>query len=303
MQDTISLDHKKSLLFTPLWRAQKMEMTAFNSPDADEWKYSYGLGLKKLLNENTTLRASYGTYWRAPNFYELFGDGGAYVIPRPATLPGSNITWESGDQYEIGIDWNGKALGADTDLSVTYFNRHVENLSSYVITANGEMYYLNAGIGKIDGLEMETNWRWKSWEFSQTATWNNSHITKSLDQYGNSFAPDQKFTGIPEWETNSRLTYYCGDKKTSIFAEYHYASDIDYNVVAPSSKPQYYNSLGIANMGVKYNPNKNWKFMAGINDIFNKGPEQTTLRPDNKEFTIPYPQQGRTYYMSMQYLF
>lgn len=305
IQDTISLDHKKSLLFTPLWRAQKMEMTAFEMPGEDDWKYSYGLGLKKLLNENTTLRASYGTYWRSPNFYEIFGDGGAYVIPRPTSnVTGSNITWENGDQYEIGIDWNGRALGADSSLSLTYFNRHVENLSSYVIAANGEMYYLNAGIGKIDGVEMETNWRWKNWEFSQTATWNNSHITKSIDTYGREFTPDQKFTGIPEWETNSRLTYYCGDKKTSIFAEYHYVSDIDYNVVAPTSTPQYYNSLGIANMGVKYNPNKNWKFTAGINDIFNKGPEQTTLRiSDNKEFTIPYPQQGRTYYMSMQYLF
>lgn len=307
IQDSITLDRDGTLIFTPLWRAQKMDMTSFKTEGEEDWKYSYGLGLKKQLNKGTTLRATYGTYWRAPNFYEMFGDGGVYVRPRPTTLAGSDITWENGEQYDIGIDWDGKALGAKMDTSLTYFNRHVDNLANHVVTADGSIYYLNAGKGKIDGLELETNWRWRRWELNQSVTWNNSKILQTIGKYGVTYNPQQCFTGIPEWETNSRLTYYCGDNKTSLFTEYHYTSDLTGDITEAGWPAGYNKSIGLLNFGVKYNPNKAWKFTAGVNDIFNKGPEQLQVgyagTTTAKEYNVPYPQQGRTYYMSMQYLF
>ena len=307
IQDSITLDQAKTLIFTPLWRAQKMDMTSFKAEGEEDWKYSYGLGLKKQLNQGTTLRATYGTYWRAPNFYEMFGDGGVYVRPRPTTVAGGDITWESGEQYDIGIDWEGKALGAQLDTSLTYFNKHVDNLANFVSTADGTIWYLNAGKGKIDGLELETNWRWSRWEFNQNVTWNNSKILQTIDNYGSLYYPDQGFTGIPEWETNSRLTYYCGDNKTSLFTEYHYTDDILMEVTGAGGNPSYYEAIGLWNFGVKYNPNKNWKFTVGVNDILNAGPEQKAINYGGLKIAtvhnVPYPHQGRTYYMNMQYLF
>ena len=109
VQDSMALDRRKTLIFTPEWRAEKMDMTTFNKgnknwnsaspgpgePNETDWKYSYGLALKKYMSENWTLRVTYGTYYRAPNFYEMFGDGGVYVRPKPQTLGGGVVSWKT----------------------------------------------------------------------------------------------------------------------------------------------------------------------------------------------------------------
>lgn len=318
VQDSMALDRRKTLIFTPEWRAEKMKMTTFshgqgnynNSLPADmneeAWKYSYGLGLKKYVSDNWSFHGSYGTYYRAPNFYEMFGDGGIYVRPKPTTLGGGTITWESGNQYDFGTDWKGTLFGADTNLSLTYFNRHVKNMATPVYTADGSIYYVNMGEGRIDGLEMEAAWAWKNWELSQTVTWNHSRMDKTkgytVHETEDLSGRNLPFPMTPKWETNTRLSYFFHDRKMSAFAEYHYTSDMAYRIEWYMGKdgqdrPDVYSALGLFNAGFKYNPGP-WRFTVGVNDLFNQGPKQRL-----EHVNVAYPQQGRTYYVNTTYTF
>lgn len=313
IQDNMALDRRKTLIFSPLWRAERMEMTTLNRKipsswseltvgdhNEEGWKYSYDLALKKYIGDSWTIHGSYGTYYRAPNFYEMYGDGGAFVRPKPRTLPGDFVSWENGNQWDLGMDWKGKSFGANTNLSLSYFNRHVRGMSAPFYTGTGVMYYASIGEGNIDGVEFEGNWAWKNWEFAQTVTYNNSHVTKwkGKDQQG-TVAIDSPFPFIPEWETNSRLSYFFHDHKMSLFTEYHYTDQLFTSVDEGSSS--YYDALKIFNVGFKYNPGS-WKFTFGVNDLFNKGPEQKLLWK-GYGYNVDFPQQGRTFYFTTQYSF
>lgn len=322
VQDSMALDRRKTFIFTPEFRAEKMDMTTFdhgkgnfNSSmpadlNEDAWKYSYGLGLKKYISDTWTVRGSYGTYYRAPNFYEMFGDGGVFVRPKPDTLGGGILTWESGKQFDIGTDWKGKTFGADTNVSLTYFNRHVKNMASPVYTPDGTIYYVNYGEGKIDGIELEADWSWKNWELSQTVTYNHSRMDKvaGLLPSESTDVSDRNlmFPMTPKWETNTRLAHFFRDRKMSVFAEYHYTSDMIYTVGSTTGStgiPNHYKALGTFNLGFKYNP-EHWRFTVGVNDLFNKGSKQKLVYEDAAlETNVFYPQQGRTYYFSAQYSF
>lgn len=321
IQDSMALDRRKTLIFTPEWRAEKMTMTApgangkiwgetGDQPNhEDEWKYSYGLGLKKYVSDNWSFHGSYGTYYRAPNFYEMFGDGAVYVRPNPGTLGGTGLSWENGSQWDFGTDWKGKTFGAETNLSLTYFNRHINGMANPFYVQDGTMYYVSIGKGKIDGVEFEGSWAWKNWEFNQTVTYNNSHVTKwarGSKTIFNESDLDCPFPMIPEWETNSRLSYFFHDRKMSFFAEYHHTGKTAPQVFQGKADNVYkpwYDALNIFNVGFKYNPGS-WKFTFGVNDLFNKGPDQM-LRSNIYPYPINvfYPQQGRTFYFTTQYSF
>ena len=170
---------------------------------------------------------------------------------------------------------------------------------------DGTCYYINAGQGKINGIELEGSWQWKNWEFAQTATWNNSAVTKYLEKDGVTYSnPNRPFPQIPKWETNSRLNYYFHGHKMSAFVEYHYISSLTWNASSwLTADSELSDSLGIFNTGLKYNPGK-WRFTVGVNDLFNRGPRQHYhSSPTSHWAMVPNPLQGRTYYFTTQYSF
>jgi outer membrane autotransporter protein len=303
LQDNIALDRHKSLLLSPIVRAQKMEMNTFTDEE-NAWQYSYGVGLKKNIHDGLAVRATYGTYNKAPNFYEMFGDGSMMVEPRNAACVGGDVTWEHGNQFDLGVDWRGRALGADADMSLTYFNRHVRDLTSYFITFRGTAMYTNFGEGQIDGIEYETRFKWKNWELEQAVTYNNSKLTKQLGKYGTKESVDQPFTNIPKWETNTRLTYNFNDRKTSVIAELHYLGKVVNQYSTVNTEEAWCDPIRFVNLAVKHRFNPSVNLTVGVNDIGNEGPKQLMYqRYMNQSLNTPMPQQGRTYYATMQYTF
>ena len=312
-QDTMTLNKSGNLFFTPVLRAQKMTMDVdLGDPELGEWKYSYGLGLKKVQNEHWTFRGTYGTYYKFPNFYELFGDG-VNVLSRWEMYRSSYSDYlltsyvEHGRSWDVGANWQGKTLGAGTDISLTYFNRSVKNMSTYSLNPYGYGFYSNLAAGKIQGAELEGKMSWDRWDLMQSVTWNDSLITKSgmfnmvtksESQAGN------PFPWIPEWETNTRLSYRFPGDKLTVFGEYHYLGKIG---VYSGEVSSLYDSLGITNIGLKYNINSKVKLTAGVNDLFDKAPNQIWHRVgsdiESTMGNVSYPQQGRTYYMTVQYFF
>lgn len=313
VQDTMNLNRSGNFSFTPVLRAQKMTMNVdLGDPDIGQWLYSYGLGLKKVQNDHWTFRGTYGTYYKFPNFYELFGDG-VNVLSRWEMYRSSysdfllNSYVEHGNSWDVSANWQGKAFKADTDVTLTYFNREVKNLSTYAINPYGYGYYSNLAAGKIQGVELESKLNWRRWSLLQSITWNDSLITKSgmfnmvtkaESQAGN------PFPWVPEWETNTRLSYRFPGDKLTVFGEYHYLGKTGVFLGEASAL---YDSLGLTNMGLKYDFNSTVKLTAGINDLFNKGPNQLWRRtgygPMDGIGNVAYPQQGRTYYMTVQYFF
>ncbi len=317
MQDTMTLNRSGNLFFTPVLRAQRVDMdVAANDPDMNNWKYSYGLGLKKVQNEHWTFRSTYGTYYKFPNWYELFGDG-ANVKSRwekYSNLPGQpqyllDNYVEHGTSWDLSANWQGKALEADTDVTLTYFNRRAKNLSSYSLDFYGWGYYTNLAAGNIQGVELESKMNWGRWDLLLAATWNDSVITASGSKAtlvtGPTWMAGKPFPWIPEWEYNARLGYRFPDDKLSAFAEYHYLDQVA-NWGAGESGSVTYDALGITNVGLKYDISSRIKLTAGVNDLFNKGPDQVYRFWSGSYSSVnnvQYPQQGRTYYMTAQYFF
>ncbi|SFM00698.1 TonB-dependent receptor domain-containing protein [Pelosinus propionicus] len=326
VQDTMALNKSGNLFFTPVLRGQKMTMNVdLGDPDLSEWKYSYGLGLKKVQNEHWTFRGTYGTYYKFPNFYELFGDG-VNVLSRWEMYRTSYSDYlldsyvEHGTSWDIGANWRGKAFRADTDVTLTYFNRDAKNLSTYAINPYGYGYYSNLAAGKIQGIELESKMNWQRWNLLLTGTWNDSLITKGgRDNMVTKSSANRgnPFPWVPEWEANARLSYRFPGDKLTVFGEYHYLGKVGIMLSGQTTdniayqNNALYDALGITNVGLKYDFDKQVKLTAGVNDLLNKGPNQlyhqNAYAADGSSSTssdnVAYPQQGRTYYLTVQYFF
>jgi len=307
VQDTIKLDDSGSFTYTPLARAQKSEI-GVDVNGGESWFYSYSHGLKKSYG-NWTLRGTYGSYYKTPSWYEVFGDGVNvksrwlyHGVNRPWS---SNIFAEYGKNWDVSANWAGKVGKTDADITLTYFNRHSENLlGTQFDPLYGNVWYINYGKGKIDGIELDAKLRWKRFDLSLGATWQDSLITKGhtrdmVNTSAVSGAEGQPFPWTPEHQFNVRLDYRFPKDKLSVFGEYHYTSDN--NIYDGSGQRHYYSELGMFNVGMKYRFNPKFNMSLGINDLTNEGPKQLYHRVGVKdEYNAPYPQQGRTYYFTLE---
>lgn len=300
LQDTITLDKAATWQLTPIFRLDSWTGDG-KLKSEDDWKASYGAALKRRIDDNWTLRTSYGTYNRCPTFYELYGDG---AFSRPTGLDDGRWptpTWEHGRQWDIGAVWQGKMLKADSAVTVNYFTRTSENMTEWFRTFDGG-FYTNGGDYKFRGLELEGNLRWDRVDLHMTATHILSEMTKrgsfnGIPVISPGINLGDPVNGTPEWETNVRLSYRLPGDRLTVFGEYHWVDDIPDGVT-------YVEAVGTTNLGLKYNIRQDMKLIAGVNDVFNRYPEQARRRIDSPEkLTNWYPMAGRTYYATLQYSF
>lgn len=307
LQDTITLDSKGSLKLTPVVRADKVEMSSMSDND-HSWKYSAGVGLRKDIGNAWTIKTTYGTYNRHPNFYEIFGDGGN-IRPNTGLANAwdlANIgTWETGKQFDISINWKGKTLGAKSDIIVTYFKRNADNelVLSVPPMQGAAASYLALSGTKARGVEIGTNLSWKRVNFGLTATY-----TKA--EYDGVVTPNMRkgsrLPWIPKWVMSARLDYTLPGDKLNLFAEYYYTGEQLMEFNANPAFKRSVDSLGTINLGAKYSFGKGFKLSMGVNDVFNKGYKQTALYRDPStydKFYPLYPQPGRIYYATVEYKF
>lgn len=312
-QDTITLNDDGDFKLTPILRADKVEIEGLG-PVGDKdsrWMYSGGVALQKQLNEQLSFKTTWGTYNRHPNFYEIFGDGGfigqnyVFTVHRG----GGNIDnglWETGNQFDFSLNWQGKLAGADTDTILTYYQRRSNNqmvlwtprggdgLSCYCPTSNLKCY----------GLELSHNMKWKRLGLNLAATWQRSKEVGEGLGYTYNWAPSGS-SFVPEWVVTARLDYMFPGDKLSLFGEYHYADkevlrgdDSSGGKTAISTKDSY----SLFDVGVKYRFDKNWRLSTGVNDVFNKGID-VFMTDAGKRKPYLYPLTGRMYYATLEYSF
>lgn len=316
LQDTITLNDDGDFKLTPILRADKVEMEGLGNlgDDDSRWMYSGGVALQKQINDHWSFKSTWGTYNRHPNFYEVFGDGGfisqnyVFTLERQHDFKGAidNGLWETGEQFDFSLNWQGKLAGADTDTILTYYQRKANNqLVLWTPRLGGGMScYCPTGDTETYGLELAHNMKWRRLNLALAATWQKSkEVGEKLNL---NWAPSGS-SFVPEWVVSARLDYLFPGDKLNVFGEYRYTGQEVLRGTSSdgSDASDIKRSYSIVDLGIKYKFNKSWRLSAGVNDVFDKGKE---VFIDSNTFYGPvtpayYPLAGRMYYTTLEYSF
>jgi outer membrane cobalamin receptor len=283
LQDTITLDRAGTFLATPSVRWHKLD---------DEDHFTWQIALTKEFSPAWMLKTTYGTYARAPNLYERYGDG-AFILPAA-----SDLMWETGTQYDLGLIWTGDALGARATVSLSGFKRDSENLIEFGIESPRYGRYNNIAQAEVKGAEMEASLGWEKWDLALSGTW----------MKGKNMTPDDpgavRFYGKtlpnrPELSGTARLTRKYG--KGSAFVEYQHVG----KNYADSSEKVLFDAHDVFNVGVKYALSPTTQVILGIDDVFNEA-DGWRMRPNGQNGPtrmLWYPVEGRTFYLTLNTVF
>lgn len=279
IQDTISLNPDGDFWLTPIIR--------WNSADG-RTEFSWGAALTKKLGGGWTAKVTGGTYNRAPNLYELYGDG-AFIVPN------AGLKWEDGTQYDAGIAWEGKISKADVKAELTYFYRDSNNLIDYLMVNPRYAQYVNIGDAEVSGLELETTVKSGKWDVYLSATWMDAKNKTSGYMY------DDPLPNRPEWEAMLRVSRkIMKDDKAEIFAELHHIGENYYDMQGEVG----WDNLTTLGLGIRWQIRDGLKLIAGVDDIFDAGPDILLFATGNgPERTLWYPIQGRTFYATLVWTF
>ncbi len=332
LQDSITLDKTGSWQLTPSLRYNQSTITGYsdgkrfeaNQENKYHWlhpedkqtdgKVTWQLALKKEFNDEFTMRMTGGTYYRLLNMYEIAGDG-AGILPAPGDSEGRNAIFplpEEGKQFDISAVWNTKFLGASNDTTLTYFWRESENMLQLVRAGLDYWCYFNDNRGRVNGIELQSNFKWSKFDLGLQLTYMNTHAERKNSAVGYDYAEIWS-TYQPKWEGNVRVTYR-PDAQLAIFTEAHYTDEYFTNYARDSRGGEYaylsgkpVSDLFVINGGIKWKIKKNWQLTFGCNDIFDQGPKQKIR--SNTAYIVPgyinpeFPLQGRTYYATVRYEF
>ncbi|KEJ92323.1 TonB-dependent receptor plug domain-containing protein [Synergistes jonesii] len=280
VQDTISIGAKDKFWLTPIIR--------WNHADG-RTEFSGGAALNYKFDEHWSAKVTYGGYNRAPNMYELYGDG-AFVIPNP------RLDWEEGTQWDAGVTWKGDLFKGRSEVTLTYFGSHVDNLIEYFVVNPRYARYENVGKAHIKGLELEGSIKWDDWEVYGSATWMDA-VNKTPGAYDGMRIPNRpEYEGFLRVARNNLLK----NKRLSAFAEARYIGNNFYD----RNQEVKQDDLLTFGVGLCYSIKDDLKLVVGVDDIFDKGPDVLFLAegygPDR---TMWYPLQGRTFYASLIWTF
>jgi outer membrane receptor protein involved in Fe transport len=310
LQDTVTLNESGDFWLTAVIRYDMMEGDTARGKSEDGhmgWISTWGVSVKKDFGDFLTLRASYGTFNRFPNFYEMFGDGG-YIYP--SFIEGHTddmVGREHGKQWDVGVDWRGTPFGVKIRATVNYFNRLVHDAIMLIARRQLAKYVNNQSI-KFSGIEFETHVEMGNLALDVAAT---KQSFKSAGQNKNRQYPF--YVQLPETMVNVRISYSFFDKMITVFSEFNHTGKIDYLTDINDNHPIYFDKMNIYNAGIKWNVTDNMQITFGGNDLTNEGPKQRIYDTSDKfcgaggciydHAMVPYPQQGRTWYSTVEIKF
>ena len=328
VQDTITLDAARTWQLTPSIRYNRSKITGYSEasrfatgtnyrwihPEDSQTdsKITWQLALKKEFNDHFTMRMTGGTYYRLLNMYEIAGDG-AGILPAPIDHKAQSAAFpmpEEGKQFDLSAIWEGKMLQADNRTILTYFWRKSDRMLQLYRSGLTYSSYFNDARGSAHGLELQTSFHWKKFDFDLEGTYLKTDAErKNSSVHYNWFEVHPTFQ--PEWEWNARFTYR-PVMQWQVFGEVHYIAKyythymIDPNNPELSGRPT--NALTTINLGTKWSPRPDMTLTVGVNDVFDQGPRQSVRSLQGYGNTgfganIEYPLQGRSYYMTFRYEF
>ncbi|MDL2264233.1 TonB-dependent receptor, partial [Synergistaceae bacterium OttesenSCG-928-I11] len=276
LQDTVALDAAGTLLLTPSLRWHK---------EGDDDEFTWQVALAKEFGPAWMLKAAYGTYARAPNMYEQYGDG-AFILPAA-----NNMKWETGEQFDLGVAWTGNAGRARSNVSLAYFWRETDDLIEFNMESPRYGRYANIAHAKVRGVELETGLDWEKWAFTLSGTWMDGK-NETPDHAGSTRQYGKTLPNRPEWSGTARLTRKFD--RASAFVEYQYIGE-NY---ADSSEQVLFDSRNVWNVGVKYRLSPTAQLIAGIDDVFDEA-DDWRMRANGPTRMLWHPIEGRSYYLTL----
>ena len=281
LQDTVALDRAGTFLATPSLR--------WHSIDGEN-HLTWQVALTKEFSERWMLKGAYGTYARAPNMYERYGDG-AFILPSR-----SSLMWETGTQFDLGVIWSDaiKQLGgANANVALYAFWRDTDDLIEFYMEGPRYARYDNIAKSQVNGAEVSAAFDWERWQVTLSGTWmegvNKSPGEGSYRYYG------MTLPNRPEWSGAARLTRKFS--RGSAFVEYQYTGEN----FADRSEKILYDAQSVFNLGVKYDLSPTTKLTVGVNDVFNDA-DNLRMHPNGingPTSMLWYPLEGRSYYMTL----
>ena len=282
LQDTISLDGAGTFLATPSLRWHGQD---------DEDHLTWQIAFTKEFSPSWMLKGTFGTYARAPNMYERYGDG-AFILRAD-----DDLVWETGRQYDLGIVWNGR-LGdpwnASVNASLSGFWRDTDDLIEFYMEGPQYGIYTNVAEAEVKGIEAEADIDWEKWNLSLNATWMEA-INRTPDS-GMTRSMGKWLPNRPRWAGAARLTRKFS--RGSAFAEYRHTGAN----FADRAENILFDSRGVVNIGAKYDLSPTTHLTVGIDDLFDKA-DSWRMHPD-KGLNGPtrilwYPAEGRSFYATL----
>ncbi|MGV6818080.1 MAG: TonB-dependent receptor [Thiotrichales bacterium] len=167
---------KEKMTLTPLLRYQWQEnqfkvAQGFNTDDQHPQASSYSvltpqLGIHYQFSPGLEFMVNTGRYFRAPSFFELFGNRGFF-------LGNSQLEPERGISSDIALVSNIKMDTSRTiDTSLSFFHRKLDQAISRNYGSNGLGKAINIPGAVIYGSELSVNiYRGKAWSATGNVTW------------------------------------------------------------------------------------------------------------------------------------
>jgi outer membrane receptor protein involved in Fe transport len=320
LQDTISLSG--SLWLTLIARLDQVkgggtdesslaDGYVYTASNGGKSHFTWGGALKHNINENFTFKATFGTFIRYPNYYELFGDG---VYIKPALMYAKELPLprpEKGEQWDVTLEWHGVLPWFDIqgNFAATYFSRRTEDMIGLFRTAY-YIYYGNYGKTTAKGLEFEADLKSTYVDINFSLTWLETDIIDLAKNSGNAytswFSEGHEILYNPKWETNLRADFHVPGLPLTIFAEHHYTSKVP--ISQGISVTEYEQPLELVNAGFKVEIIHGMKLIAGVNDVFNASINQgyyddRVTSGTSKPETLNFPREGQIFYTTVEYNF
>lgn len=285
-RDKLDLSLQDSITLTPSGNLMLVPTLRWNDVD-DEDHLSWSVGADWLFAPDWRLKATYGSYYRAPNFYELYGDGATI-------LPNEGLDWEEGTQWDLGIHWMGMWGEVDTRVGLTYFRSEVEDLIEFIMINPRYGQYQNVSDADISGVELETRFIRFPWDLTLSYTY-----MEALNKTRDSFRYDKRLPNRPENALHARLAYTFSET-LSAYGEVDYTGD---NYLDQRELYQY-SDLTVVNAGIRWDMAEDKVLTFGVDDIFDKSNEMTLMPTGTgAEGLAWYPLQGRTWHLSLLWKF
>jgi len=202
-------------LQTRLWQrltatGQVREDAVTGQGSAFTWRLGGVLDLSEI---DTKLHAAYGTGFRAPALYELYGisnDGPYTFAGNPNLRPERSQGWEAGIQTDLPIP---EALGA-ASLTAAYFDNRIHDLieTTYLPPLYEASTLVNIDRARTHGVELGVTLRAASWlsaDLNYTYTDARDLATNALllRRPENQGAADLRITPFPGFTVAPELTY------------------------------------------------------------------------------------------------
>lgn len=233
------------------------------------------------MTDDTMLYASIGKRSNLPSLSDRYSSGFGRDIPNP------NLKAETSMNYEIGVE---HALNEAHFLTAALF---WTNTNDYIARIDVDpkagfcdadcSQYQNLGEEEYKGFEVSASSYWSDYLSSNISyIYMDSKLKKSENKKA------KHIIGVPKHALNAYLKY-------SPISNLHIIPSLRYETsryvdVVDSRKTKPFTTF---NLKVAYSINENFEISAGIDNITDK----------NYHFTEGHPEEGRSYYASIRYIF